>query len=138
MLDVRDAVSQSSSEAVGQWGHAEKQGYAKGELAALVEEGQEVWSSSTKRGFEDSKEAAADDEVSLVLDCARRHGCNTPAKTKGGNIDVCRKDLPEDRSPLHEDIADIEGVQDPGPLPAVETEVIIGACGLRIADVAPI
>ena len=43
VLDLRNAVGHCAGEAVGEGGHAEEDGGAEGEFAALVEEGEVVW-----------------------------------------------------------------------------------------------
>jgi hypothetical protein len=56
--------------------------------------------------------------------------------TQHSNVDVCREDFPKNRSPFEKNVANVKGVQDPGPLIIGQVEVFLETSRLCITNIA--
>lgn len=54
------------------------------------------------------------------------------------HVYVCWEDLPEENSPFHASVDQIERVQHPRPLRVAQAKIRLRPSGLRIADVATV
>lgn len=57
---------------------------------------------------------------------------------KYGNVFAGRQNLPEQVRPFERDIANVERVENPGPIRVTESEILLGTSGFGISDISSI